>query len=262
MTPKRPIVLTVRPVLSLLTACATTPEEDAGINARRGEAASRICPGGSSPSARARFPFIRHVPRQWSEQEQTMSRTSAILVAALALTACASQPETPAPMRGPAGATKTLQDLNGSRIAMPLGLFLAGLDTDRDARVTRTEIQDGAAESFKAGDADGNGYLSPIEFEDWSRVNLGTASAVPGLLQFDRDQDTSISLIEFTATLGEIQKRMDTNRDGELDRAELLVQINGLGVDPQAMRAQIEADIRRSMEGRVREMCQRGARGR
>lgn len=143
---------------------------------------------------------------------------------------------------------------------MPVGLFLAGLDVDRDTRISRTEMRDSAAESFANSDADGSAHLSPIEFADWSRTNLGTEESVPGRLHFDRDLDGRISLSEFNTTFDEIFLRLDANQDGMLDRAELLVQIDGTGIDKQAVRAQIEAEIRQEMQSKVSEMCRRGGR--
>ena len=95
------------------------------------------------------------------------------ILAILTLTACASQPEPSAPRLASNGSMRTLQDLNGSRIAMPVGLFLTSLDIDRDARASRTEVSDGAAESFDATDADNDGHLRPIEFVAWSRASTG-----------------------------------------------------------------------------------------
>jgi hypothetical protein len=183
------------------------------------------------------------------------------LLAILTLTACASQPEPPALRLASDGPTRTLQDLNGSRIAMPVGLFLTSMDLDRDTRISPAEVAGGAADSFNASDANADGYLRPIELETWSRTYLGSEYSTPSRLQFDQDQDGRVSRDEFMATFVEIQRRLDSDRDGALARAELLVEINGLGMDPGAIRAQIEAEMRRNMQGRVREMCRRGGRG-
>lgn len=189
-----------------------------------------------------------------------MTRTTSYLLSVIALAACTSPPETPSPRPVSAAPTRTLQDLNGSQIVMPVGLFLAGLDVDRDTRISRTEIRDGAAESFAKSDTDESAHLSPIEFSDWSRTNLGTDESVPSRLHFDLDQDGRISLSEFDTTFDQIFQRLDANRDGTLERAELLVQIDGAGIDKQAARAQIEAEIRQEMQNKVREMCRRGGR--
>lgn len=176
----------------------------------------------------------------------------------LLLTACASQTDASTP--GPAsGRTKmTLQDLNGSQVAMPIGLLLTSLDSDRDLRVTRNEIREGVAASFDASDTNVDGFLSPIESEDWSQTFLGSEKAIPQRLHFDRDQDARVSLREFTTTFDEIWQRLDTDQDEALVRAELLVEINGLGIDPLAMRAEMEAEMRRNMQGRIRDICRGG----
>ncbi len=143
---------------------------------------------------------------------------------------------------------------------MPLGLFLAGLDVDRDTRISHAEMLDSATESFANSDADGSAHLSPIEFADWSRTNFGTEESVPGRLHFDRDLDGRISLSEFNTTFDEIFLRLDANQDGMLNRTELLVKIDGTGIDTQAVRSQIESEIRQEMQNKVSEMCRRGGR--
>ena len=189
-----------------------------------------------------------------------MTRKTSIALAVLALTSCVSSPESPSSRPVSASPTRTLQDLNGSQIVLPLGLFLTGLDVDRDTRISRTEIRDGAAESFAKSDTDESAHLSPIEFSNWSQTNFGTEESVPGRLHFDLDQDGLISLSEFDATFDLIFQRLDTNRDGALERVELLVQVDGTGIDQQAVRAQIEAEIRQEMQNKVRDMCRRGGR--
>ncbi len=190
-----------------------------------------------------------------------MTRKIFPLLAAITLSACASQLEPSAPRLASDGPTRTLQALNGSRIAMPVGLFLTSLDIDRDTRVSRIEVTDGAAGSFDASDGNTDGYLRAIEFVAWSRTYLGSEYSMPGRLQFDHDQDGRVSRSEFTVTFDEVIRRLDTDRDGTLTRAELLVEVSGAGMDPGAIRAQIEAELRRNMQGRVREMCRRGGRG-
>lgn len=187
-----------------------------------------------------------------------MTRKSLNFMAVLALTACASQTEISTPSLGSHNSTMTLQDLNGSQIAMPVGLLLTSLDTDRDMRISRLEVLEGVTEGFAASDTDGNDYLSPIEFEAWSRTYLGSVNAMPYRLHFDRDQDAKVSLREFTVTFDDIRQRLDTNQDEALVRAELLIEIDGLGIDPIAMRAEVEAEMRRQMRGRIREVCRGG----
>jgi len=178
------------------------------------------------------------------------------LSSSLLVAACASEPSPPSDAAS-VGPSRTLQDINGSQIATPVGLFLTSLDGDRDTALSTEEMAAGLNAAFAAGDGDQNGALSAIEFEAWSERFLGARHTTPTRLQFDRDQDTSISQDEFRRTFDAIQQRLDRNGNGELQRAELLVTIDGAGVNPDAMRQQMEAEMRRKMQ----EMCRRG-RGR
>lgn len=182
------------------------------------------------------------------------------ILAALLISSCAGQTQTAGAPPALGGRSRTLQDLEGARVAMPIGLLLAGMDTNRDWRLSRSEVLEGAAESFKASDKDSDAFLSPIEFLDWQRNYLGYEYATPGRLQFDLSQDARISALEFTTVFEGIHQRLDVDQNGRLARAELLVEINGLGIDPAAIRAQIENEVRQKAEGRIRELCRRGGR--
>lgn len=190
-----------------------------------------------------------------------MSLKPSLFIAMIAATAFSAQSVSSSPSLMLSGAKKTLYELNGMRIAMPVGLFLSSVDTDRNTQITRAEVLAGLAESFKASDTNKDGFLRPIEFEEWSRTYLGSTNTTLGPLQFDQDQDGRIALKEFNATFDEIQTRLDQDKDGALARSELLVEINGMGVDQAAIRSQIEGEIRDKMQGRMREMCQRARRG-
>ena len=218
-------------------------------------------PARTRQSVRAHSPCHSQQPTRLIGVGDDVTRKIFPLLAVLTLAACASQPEPSGPRSASLGPTRTLQDLNGSRVAMPVGLFLTSLDTDRDTRIDLAEVRDGAAATFDASDANVDGYLRPIEFEAWSRTYLGAEYTSPGRLQFDHDQDGRVSRDEFAATFDQIRTRLDGDRDGVLTRGELLVEINGAGMDPGALRAQIEAEMRRNIQGMAREMCRRGGRG-
>ncbi len=143
--------------------------------------------------------------------------------------------------------------VQGGRIAPPAGVLLAGMDRNFDARVSQEEIREAAALVFAAGDADADGALSGIEFTAWSERFLGDPYAVPGRLRFDHDQNGAVSQDEFALTFAAIGDRFDTNGDGEIARSELLVTVEGADIDADAMREQMQAEMRR----RVREICRR-----
>lgn len=141
----------------------------------------------------------------------------------------------------------------GGRIAPPAGVLLAGMDQDFDARVSQEEISAAAGLIFAAGDADQDGTLSGIEFTSWSEQYLGDPYAVPGRLRFDHDQNGAISRDEFALTLAALGDRFDADGDGEVARAELLVTVDRGDIDVDAMREQMQAEMRR----RAREICRR-----
>ncbi|MBY0448434.1 MAG: hypothetical protein K2P95_07065, partial [Hyphomonadaceae bacterium] len=67
-------------------------------------------------------------------------------LAALLVSSCAGQPQSARPSLASREETRTLQDLDGARVALPIGLLLAGMDRDRDLRLSLREVLGGAAE--------------------------------------------------------------------------------------------------------------------
>lgn len=102
--------------------------------------------------------------------------------------------------------------------AEPVALMIAGFDTDRDARVTRAELDAGVAASF-GGEGD---TMSLIDLGRWSVRWLGHQGALPGRFDFDTDEDDRISRAEYAAELTRNFDRLDTDRNGVLDRSELV----------------------------------------
>lgn len=143
--------------------------------------------------------------------------TSTILALALLATAAAAQQPRPAPPVPPApGST-----INGRSVA-PVGVLIAGFDTDGDARTTRDELRAGTTRAFAIADANKDGKLGLIELSNWAAVWLGDVSALPGRFDFDRDFDDAISPAEFAAELDRRFTRYDADKDGVVVRGELL----------------------------------------
>lgn len=107
-------------------------------------------------------------------------------------------------------------------IAKPLAIAVAGFDTDGDMRVTAAEYEAGVARSFAFGDRDGDGTLGLIEFTAWSEAALGNPGTVPGPFDFDRDGDDRIARAEFETLFAARRTEMDRNKDGVLERSELV----------------------------------------
>ena len=108
------------------------------------------------------------------------------------------------------------------RSVAPVGVLIAGFDSDGDARTGRDELRAGTTRSFALGDLDKDGKLTLIELSNWSTTWLGDASALPGRFDFDRDADDSISAAEFAAELDRRFARYDADKDGFVARGELL----------------------------------------
>ena len=182
-----------------------------------------------------------------------MKHSHALVCTAILLIGCSTQPRSePAP----SNSLLSLSDLRGSSVVAPVGLFVNSMDSNRDAIIDEAEFNTGVRESFLAGDLDSDGEISPIEFTAWSIANLGSEYSTPGRLHFDHDQNSAVSSQEFERTLAGIYTRLDRDRSGAIHRSELLVQMNGIGMDPSVMRAEMEAQMRSKMQ----QLCRRSGR--
>ncbi len=128
-----------------------------------------------------------------------------------------AQPVAPPPGTPPAGAGPLI-----GRSVAPVGVLIAGFDTDGDGRTSREELRHGTLRMFGLADQNKDGKLGLLELSQWSAVWLGDVSALPGRFDFDRDADDSISAAEFTAELERRFTRFDADKDGFVTRGELL----------------------------------------
>lgn len=117
-------------------------------------------------------------------------------------------------------------------MAEPVALFVATLDADGDARVTRAEIRGGVERSFagiRSGTAATIGY---IEMADWAERYLGDRNALPSAYETDSDGDNRISLTELTAQINKTFTRFDRDKDNIVVRSELLTLDNARAPNP------------------------------
>lgn len=119
---------------------------------------------------------------------------------------------------------------------------LAELDFNRDGRIVRAELQQGARQRFAALDADRDGRLAGEELPRRGRHGHGrrerfdpdaprpqAAVSPTGGIRADADNDGALDLREFYADLSARALRADTNRDGTITAEELAAHRPGRG---------------------------------
>jgi len=107
-------------------------------------------------------------------------------------------------------------------IAEPVALLIAGFDSDGDARVTRAEFDTGLKRSFDSADTGHSGSLGYIAYSDWSLRWMGDRNTLPSPFEMDRDGDNKVSWAEFQDRFALIWTRFDKNKDGVIERSELV----------------------------------------
>lgn len=101
-------------------------------------------------------------------------------------------------------------------------LMFTSFDADGDLRVTNGEIEPGINRELARADANHDGALQPIEFQNWSNSVLGGGSTGPYRLDFDRNVDNVITADEFRTELTARSRDYDADEDGVLTRGEFI----------------------------------------
>ena len=93
------------------------------------------------------------------------------------------------------------------------------MDTNQDKIVSTTEMKLGVQSEWASFDR----KPSATYFAQWSVNTLGSTDARPTFMSFDRDFSGTITQSEFTNQLDQEFDRLDKDRDGSLQRSELIV---------------------------------------
>jgi Ca2+-binding EF-hand superfamily protein len=107
-------------------------------------------------------------------------------------------------------------------IAEPVAMMIAAFDADGDARVTRAEFDAGLRHSFDSVDTGHNGVIGYIAFSDWAERWMGDRNTLPSPFETDRDGDNKVSFAELAARFDLLFVRFDANKDGVIERKELV----------------------------------------
>jgi hypothetical protein len=101
-------------------------------------------------------------------------------------------------------------------------MMFISFDADGDLSVSAAEIEAGINREFTRADANGDGALAPIEFQNWSNAVLGGTQLGPFRLDFDRNVDNSITRQEFETEIRGRVRDYDEDGNGALARSEFI----------------------------------------
>ena len=153
----------------------------------------------------------------------TRMNAGALLLAGL-VAGCASGPPG-GPPEGPGGPPGEGHGgaLQEAKIARPVALLFTSFDTNDDLVVSKDELAAAIPREFANADADQSGVLTGFEMVDWCTRALGDKEAQPDLRAMDNDMNYTVTEHEFAVALNHEFDRMDFNQDGQLTRAEMLM---------------------------------------
>lgn len=161
-----------------------------------------------------------------------------LVLAALIATPALAQERTQIPTPASNGAapigTSTREQPAFTVIVEPVAMMIAAFDADGDGKVTKAEFDAGLRHSFDVIDTRHQGWLSYIAYSDWQERWMGDRNTVPSPFEVDRDGDNKITFAEIAARFELLFARFDANKDGVIERKEL-VTIRPQTFDPGRM---------------------------
>lgn len=101
-------------------------------------------------------------------------------------------------------------------------MMFVGFDSDADLSVSSAEIDYGMTREFERADANRDGSLQPIEFQNWANAVLGGGSLGPYRLDFDRNVDNVITREEWDTEIRARVSDYDEDENGALTRSEFI----------------------------------------
>jgi hypothetical protein len=101
-------------------------------------------------------------------------------------------------------------------------MAFVSFDANTDLSVTEAELAAGLAREFTRADANSDGQLQPIEFQNWANAALGGGQIGPFRLDFDRNVDNVITREEFDTELRARFGDYDSDESGAISRPEFV----------------------------------------
>lgn len=140
-----------------------------------------------------------------------------LLLAATALSGCATEPERRPPRSGQGGG-----GFEGIA-AKPIALLFVSMDANQNKIVSGEELISGIEREWT--ELYQNTAVGAFEYNVWAAATLGAEDALPSFISFDRNLDGRLSDTEFDDRLRMEFFELDKNKDGALDRAELTFRV-------------------------------------
>jgi hypothetical protein len=119
-------------------------------------------------------------------------------------------------MRAPEGVKRVSQG----------ALLFASFDRNFDGKVTRQEIDAGAAGAFGAADRNRDGKVTGFEQSDWAAAVGSQSDVLANAMTFDIDMDRTVTPAEFAAGLKRIADQMMGVGGAEIAFSELMRPLN------------------------------------
>lgn len=141
------------------------------------------------------------------------------LIGAITLSACASSQSERRERPSERAAGQDRPTRTSGTFMPPSAILFATMDSNQDKRVSRAEMQAGAKAEW--GKFETN--PSAIQFTKWSVETLGSTDAAPTFMSFDKDFNNVIYETEFMDGIERAFTQLDKNRDGIIERAEMIV---------------------------------------
>jgi hypothetical protein len=126
-----------------------------------------------------------------------------------------------------------MRSTEGVRLVRPGALLFASFDKNFDGRITREEIEAGAAGAFAAADKNSDGKVSGFEQNDWAASVGSQHDVLSNPMTFDIDLDRTVTLAEFSAGLKRIADQMMGPGGTEITFAELVKPLTQPGQQAQ-----------------------------
>lgn len=104
----------------------------------------------------------------------------------------------------------------------PGGVLLIGFNRNDDYVIDRSEFSLGRVGAFNNADRNSDGVINSSEFRAWQPKAVGSQSALPNLVYFDRNFNDRITHKEFEVGLEKMFNDADKNSDNEVSYQELV----------------------------------------